>query len=51
LLANGRALVFWPATVAGSAIVLTFVYRQSDCVGFYAGNLLQLGAVAAGAIT
>ena len=44
------SLGFWLASVAGSIIVLAYVYRQSGGAGFSTGDLFLLATVVAGAI-
>jgi drug/metabolite transporter (DMT)-like permease len=44
------SLGFWLASVAGSIIVLIFVYRQSGGVGFSTGDLFLLVTVVSGAL-
>ena len=41
---------FWLASVAGSIVVLVFVYRQSGGTGFSTGDLFLLVTVVAGAL-
>jgi drug/metabolite transporter (DMT)-like permease len=51
LLARERpSLGFWLAGVAGSIIVLAFIYRQSGGVGFATGDLFLVVTVVSGAL-
>jgi drug/metabolite transporter (DMT)-like permease len=51
LIAHERpSLGFWLASVAGSTIVLVFIYRQSGGVGFATGDLFLLVTVVSGAL-
>jgi drug/metabolite transporter (DMT)-like permease len=51
LLAHERpSLGFWLASVAGSIIVLVFIYRQSGGAGFSTGDLFLLVTVVSGAL-
>lgn len=51
LLAHERpSLGFWLASVAGSIIVLVFIYRQSGGAGFSTGDLFLLVTVVSGAV-
>jgi drug/metabolite transporter (DMT)-like permease len=51
LLAHERpSLGFWFASVAGTIIVLVFIYRQSGGAGFSTGDLFLLVTVVSGAV-